>query len=141
MEIRYKVVRPGGRRPVRASTGAGAYDLHVMTPIGSMSRDSRTNIDTYPTGIALEIPEGYVGLVVERSSMHKDGYSLANSVGVIDSDYRGEVLVNLKSEHGRLTAGRVAQLLIVAAEEVEFNEVETLSSTKRGDGGFGSTGK
>lgn len=99
-----------------------------------------------PTGIAVEIPVGYVGLVYARSSMGtKRGLAPANKVGVIDSDYRGEILVFLHN-HSRekqtvANGERIAQLVIAPVLAPAFQEVEELSETVRGTGGFGSTGK
>jgi dUTP pyrophosphatase len=98
------------------------------------------------TGIAVEVPEGYVGLLVVRSSVGKAGVSLANSVGVIDSDYRGEIKLCLiytagNGGHYILQGDKVAQLVVIPAPIFDLIEVDALSSTGRGDGGFGSTGK
>ncbi len=98
------------------------------------------------TGISVEIPEGYCGLVFARSSMGaKRGLAPANKVGVIDADYRGEIMVTLHN-HSEKTATvapgeRIAQLAIVPFLKAEFVESEDLSDTTRGEGGFGSTGK
>lgn len=98
------------------------------------------------TGLALEIPEGYVGLIYARSGLAaKRGLAPANKVGVIDADYRGEVMVALYNQsesvqtvsHGE----RIAQLVIAPFMAAEFEEVDELSDTVRGAGGFGSTGK
>ena len=98
------------------------------------------------TGIAMEIPEGLVGLIYARSGMAcKKGIAPANKVGVIDADYRGEIMVSLFNhskeprviEHGE----RIAQLVIVPFLAAQWNEVDELSETVRGEGGFGSTGR
>ena len=97
------------------------------------------------TGISVEIPEGYCGLIFARSSMGaKRGLAPANKVGVIDADYRGEIMVTLHN-HSEITATvepceRVAQLAIVPFLKAEFEESDELSDTVRGAGGFGSTG-
>lgn len=98
------------------------------------------------TGLSLEIPEGYAGLIYARSGIAtKRGLAPANKVGVIDSDYRGEIMVSLynHSESAQTIADgeRVAQLVITPFLKVEYNEVTELSDTVRGQGGFGSTGK
>ena len=99
----------------------------------------------YDTGIAVEIPPGYVGLVFPRSSVCKTGLSLANSVGVIDSDYRGSISLVFYKGAELIEAysygDRIGQLVIVPIPEVEFVEAEELSETERGAGGYGSTGK
>jgi dUTP pyrophosphatase len=98
------------------------------------------------TGISVEIPEGYCGLVFARSSMGaKRGLAPANKVGVIDADYRGEIMVTLHN-HSEKTATvahgeRIAQLAIVPFLKAEFEEAAELSDTVRGEGGFGSTGR
>ena len=98
----------------------------------------------YGTGLAMEIPEGYVGLVFPRSSISKTDHYLRNSVGVIDSGYRGEIKIRMSTP---LLGGveykegdRIAQLVIMKLPWVNIEEVEELSDTDRGDGGFGSTG-
>mgnify|MGYP002508226742 CR=1 FL=1 len=98
------------------------------------------------TGIAMEIPEGYAGLIYARSGIAtKRGLAPANKVGVIDSDYRGEIMVALHNHSNTaqtIAEGeRIAQLVIAPFLAVEYNETETLNDTERGAGGFGSTGK
>ena len=97
------------------------------------------------TGLALEIPEGYAGLIYARSGIAtKRGLAPANKVGVIDSDYRGEIMVSLhnhSNEAQTIADGeRIAQLVITPFLAVEYNETDVLSDTVRGEGGFGSTG-
>ncbi|MBQ1988954.1 MAG: dUTP diphosphatase [Clostridia bacterium] len=98
------------------------------------------------TGLSLEIPEGYAGLIYARSGIAtKRGLAPANKVGVIDSDYRGEIMVSLYNHSSSVQTiadgERVAQLVITPFLKVEYNEVDELSDTERGEGGFGSTGK
>lgn len=98
------------------------------------------------TGIALEIPEGYVGLIYARSGIAtKRGLAPSNKVGVIDSDYRGEIMVSIlnhsKTPQTIADGERIAQLVITPYLAVEYTETDNLSDTVRGDGGFGSTGK
>lgn len=105
----------------------------------------------YHTGIAMDIPAGYVGLVFPRSSIAKKHISLSNSVGVIDSGYRGEILAKFKqcpglpSPNGELPlyekGDRIAQLIVMPYPEVELVEVAELSASERGRGGYGSTGR
>ena len=97
------------------------------------------------TGIAIEVPQGYAALIFARSGLaSKRGLAPANKVGVVDSDYRGEVMVALHNHSGleqTVEQGeRVAQLVIVPYLRAEFTETEALSQTQRGEGGFGSTG-
>ena len=101
---------------------------------------------TYGTGLAIEIPEGFVGLVFPRSSIMKYELSLSNSVGVIDSGYRGELKAVFNKLNGLnsikyKTGDRICQLIIIPYPQIEFIEVDSLSETSRGSGGFGSTGK
>jgi dUTP pyrophosphatase len=112
----------------------------------------------YGTGIAVEIPEGYVGLIFPRSSLSKTSLILSNHVGVVDSGYRGEIKFRFKDTRmrSRIEYGidqyfcsdtvykvgdRIGQLMIIPYPKIEFEEVEELDSTNRGEGGFGSTGK
>ena len=101
---------------------------------------------TYGLGIALEIPEGFVGLVFPRSSIRKTDLSLTNCVGVIDSGYRGELQATFRKHKGVASTkyevgDRVCQVMIIPHPKINFIEVEKLSDTERGEGGFGSTGK
>ena len=98
-----------------------------------------------PTGLAMEIPVGYAGLIYARSGLaSKKGLAPANKVGVVDSDYRGEVMVALHNhtneEKTIEPSERIAQLVVAPFLKVEFNEVDNLDETDRGEGGFGSTG-
>lgn len=98
------------------------------------------------TGLVMEIPEGYVGLIYARSGLAcKQGLAPANKVGLIDSDYRGNIMVALynQSNGTRIISegDRIAQIIIQPVEQFGFNVKENLSDTKRGEGGFGSTGK
>ena len=121
------------------SAGADLYNLDAPVEIAP-----HTTVLVH-TGIALEIPEGYCGLVFARSGLAtKRGLAPANKVGVIDSDYRGELMVALHNHSDKPAAveggERVAQLAIVPFLKAKFTEVDELSDTLRGEGGFGSTG-
>lgn len=144
MDIKYKFVRDGAMTPTYGSQGAAGADLYSCS-------DKRVAIwpgDTVaiPTGIAVEIPEGYVGLVYARSGLAcKRNLAPANKVGVIDSDYRGEIMVMLYN-HGSKTqfidiGERVAQLVITPFVQANYTLASELGDTARGSGGFGSTGK
>ena len=129
--------------PTRASDGAAGLDLYADVP-GSIA--------IYPgetkkihTGIAVELRPYHVGLVDPRSGLStKQGLRLANSVGVIDSDYRGEIIVALHNDSQMVqyieNGERIAQLVVMQYEHEDAQEVEELSGTQRGSGGFGSTG-
>ncbi len=151
MQVKIKKLKPNAVIPTYAKGGDAGMDL-VATEI---LKDTPEQI-TYGTGIALEIPEGFVGLVFPRSSIRKTGLQLSNSVGVIDSGYRGELQAtfnkilgksegfydeskNLNNEFYKI-GERIAQIMIIPHPHIEFQEVEELSNTERGEGGFGSTG-
>ena len=141
MKVRIKKINPSAVIPTYAKEGDAGMDL-VATKI-----ISNTTFDvTYGTDLAMEIPKGFVGLVFPRSSIRKYELILSNSVGVIDSGYRGELQATFKKENGLdslayKVGDRIAQIMIIPHPEIEFEEVDDLSDTERGDGGFGSTGK
>ena len=139
LQIKFKKTHPFSIIPTQGTTGAAGFDLTAV------SLETTETTLKYDTGIAVEIPPGYVGLVFPRSSVCKTGLSLANSVGVIDSDYRGSIsFVFYKPAVcivPYLPGDRIGQLVIVPIPEVEFVEVEELSETERGAGGYGSTGR
>ena len=144
MQVFVKKLRDGAVLPKRASEAAAGADLHALLDADLTVQPGETVL--VPTGLSLEIPDGYVGLIFARSSVaSKRGLAPANKVGVIDSDYRGEVLVALfnQSEKPQTIAPleRIAQLVIVPYLAAQFEERETLSDTARGSGGFGSTGR
>ena len=125
--------------PQYAKDGDAGLDLITTKIISETDKDI-----TYGTDIALEIPYGYVGLIFPRSSIRKYGLVLANSVGVVDSGYRGEIQISFKktSQISHYNIGdKIAQLIILPYPSIELVEAEELSDTERGEGGFGSTGK
>ena len=130
--------------PYYATEGAAAVDLHACTDEAvTLPPGGRALL---PTGLAAAIPAGHVGLLAVRSSMGiRHGVTLSNGVGVIDSDYRGQVHVglhNLSGEPYTVQPGdRVAQLLVVPVAAPEIEVVDALPETVRGAGGFGSTGR
>jgi dUTP pyrophosphatase len=141
MIVKIKKIHPEAVIPSYAKNGDAGMDL-VATSIIS---EEAFQI-TYGLGIALEIPEGFVGLVFPRSSIRKTDLSLTNCVGVVDSGYRGELQATFRKHRGVVSTSyavgdRVCQLMIIPHPTIEFNEVNELSNTERGDGGFGSTGK
>ncbi len=142
--IRVKKLRPNALLPAYGSAEAAGADLYACLDQPVTIQPGETT--WIPTGIALEVPKGCAGLVYARSSMGtKRGLAPANKVGVIDSDYRGEIRVVLLNhgkqpqvvEHGE----RVAQFVITPVLTPVYEEAEELSDTHRGSGGFGSTGK
>ena len=142
--IRVKKLNPSAILPTYGSVEAAGADLYACLESPVTIEPGETV--WIPTGIALEVPKGCAGLVYARSSMGvKRGLAPANKVGVIDSDYRGEIRVVLLN-HGKQTqtvehGERVAQFLITPVLTPAYMEVESLSDTDRGAGGFGSTGK
>ena len=139
MKVRIKRLHPDAVIPKYAKEGDAGMDL---TAIG-MERE--WDVVTYKTGLALEIPKGHVGLLFPRSSVYKTSMIMSNCVGVIDSGYRGEIMLKFRDQwrdySSRYDVGdRVGQLIIMPYPQVELEEVESLSSTDRGDGGYGSTG-
>ena len=140
LQIKMKKMYPTVEIPTYAKRGDAAMDLYCT----EMFKDKHGNY-VYLTGIAVEIPEGYVGLVYPRSSVAKTSMLLANGVGVIDSGYRGEIMLKYRHLGGKsgiyTTGDRVGQLMVVKRPEVELVVVDELSSTERGEGGFGSTGQ
>ena len=142
--IRVKKVRPNAILPTYGSGAAAGADLYACL-------DGEITIapaETFwvPTGLAVEIPQGCAGLIYARSSLGtKRGLAPANKVGVIDSDYRGEVqvvLFNHSNQNQQIVPGeRIAQMVITPVITPRYVETESLSDTDRGVGGFGSTGK
>lgn len=144
MELKIKRLTEDAILPIRAHKGDAGIDL-TCTTITQEINECGQLIIVYHTGLAIEIPEGHVGLVFPRSSIANKSLSLTNSVGVIDSGYRGEVMAKMRSTTDVIPAiykpgERFAQLVIVPIPEVEITEVAELSETDRGEGGFGSTG-
>lgn len=142
--MNYQKLRPEAQTPAYGSPDAAGADLYACIPEPVMIAPGQTV--KIPTGIAIAIPQGYMGLVFARSSLGtKRGLAPANKVGVIDSDYRGEIFVFLLNHSGipqEVAAGeRIAQLAIVPVRRETFEEVDTLEETQRGQGGFGSTGR
>jgi dUTP pyrophosphatase len=144
MKVKIKKLHPLVVIPTYAKSGDAGMDL-IATSIIS---ETPSQI-TYGLGIALEIPEGFVGLVFPRSSIRKTRLQLSNSVGVIDSGYRGElqatfnkITTTIENQKNDYKVGdRVCQIVIIPHPFVELIEVDELSDTERGEGGFGSTGK
>lgn len=131
--------------PRYGSEHAAAADLFCLTDDDEILIAPETTVFLH-TGIAMEIPEGMVGLIYARSGLGtKQGLAPANKVGVIDSDYRGEIIVALHNHSGedrRIYNGdRIAQIIITPYIHADFEEASELSPTGRGEGGFGSTGK
>lgn len=148
MNVKIKKLHEGAVIPAYAKPGDAGLDL-VAT-----SYEYKENIDchVYGTGLAVEIPEGYVGLIYPRSSNRKTDAYMCNHVGVIDSGYRGEVMLSFKNRDKNVdctieqltkpyeVGNRVAQLIIMPYPKIKFIEVDELSSSDRGEAGHGSSG-
>lgn len=143
-QIHVKKIRVGAMLPTYGSDGAAGADLYACIEQDIEIAPGKSAF--IPTGLAMEIPRGYAGLIYARSGLAcKRGLAPANKVGVVDSDYRGEftvVLHNHSDEAQTIHNGeRIAQLLITPVITPYFCETDTLSETQRAGGGFGSTGK
>lgn len=147
MEIKIKKLYEDSIIPTRGSEQAAGYDLYAHFDEGETAHSlSPHQTSLIGTGIAVAIPEGYFGAVYARSGLAcKNDIRPENCVGVIDSDYRGEIKVALHNDSNMKTFliekdMRIAQLVITPYLNVDFKEVEDLEETERGAGGFGSTG-
>ena len=143
MTVKFKKLSKNAICPTYGTEFSAGADLYALCENDIVITPGETVL--IHTGIAVEIPEGYVGLIYARSGLAtKKGLAPANKVGVIDADYRGELMValyNQSKEERSITAGeRIAQLVIAPFLKAEFEEVNDLTDTLRGEGGFGSTG-
>ena len=139
LKVKFKKMHPDAVIPTYAKDGDAAMDLHAAEVL----KDKWGN-HVYLTGVALEIPPGFVGLLFPRSSVSRTCLSLANSVGVVDSGYRGEIMLKYRNinngSYPYRTEDRCGQLMIIPYPKIELVEVDELSDSDRGEGGFGSTG-
>ena len=146
MKLKIKKLSSQAITPTYGSDGAACFDLYAASEAFIPSKHSAGPAATVVhTGLAVEVPPGHVMKVYSRSGHgFKHGLRLANGTGIIDEDYRGEVMVGLRNDSGAdyfVRAGeRIAQAMIQPVERVEFVEVDLLMDTLRGTGGFGSTG-
>lgn len=146
MKVNIKKLERMAVIPTKGSEEAAGYDLYSYIPGHQALAILPGETEKIKTGIAIEIPKGYAGLIYARSGLAtKQGLAPANKVGVIDSDYRGEIIVALHNHSNALqiveNGERIAQLVITPFLSVEFNEIDELDNTSRGEDGFGSTGK
>lgn len=143
MEINIKLLNENAKVPTRGSEYAAGYDLYAATDYDiEIAPHSTVKIGT---GISVELPNGTFGAIFARSGLAtKKGLRPANCVGVCDSDYRGEYIVPMHNDTDEVmtiaSGERIAQLIVMPFVGIEFNIVDELTKTKRGDGGFGSTG-
>ncbi len=137
--VKFKKLTENAVIPTKGTIDSAGFDLTAT------SRMFIGGKWVYGTGIAMEIPKGYVGLAFPRSSVSNKNMGLVNSVGVIDSDYRGEIKAKFRPDADYPVlyevGDRIAQIVIIPYPEIEFEEVDELSDTDRGTGGYGSTGK
>lgn len=137
INVKIKRLSSTAKLPTKAHATDAGYDLYAS------SCHYEDGMLHYGTGVAVEIPAGYVGLVFPRSSIANTHLTLSNSVGVIDSGYRGEIKAKFRKggSKGYKVGERIAQLIIMPYPEVTFEEVDELSESDRGTGGYGSSGK
>ena len=143
MKVNIKKVRENAVIPTYGSEYAAGADLYACIDEPICIAPGETKL--IYTGLAMEVPEGYAGLIYARSGLaSKKGLAPANKVGVVDTDYRGEVMVALHNHSNDVASiepqERIAQLVIAPYLKAEFEEIKELSDTVRGTGGFGSTG-
>lgn len=152
MKLKFRKLDPRAVLPVAKTAGAAGLDIAALLPIQGISLTLLPGMQiTVPTGLAVEIPEGFEGQIRSRSGLAaRHGVFVVNSPGTVDCDYRGELLVVLGMLPGHkysnspleINSGdRIAQLIISPILRIECEEVDTLSDTVRGSGGFGSTGR
>ena len=143
MKVKIKRLNKDAVLPYKAHATDAGMDM-VAT---SRDFDDGNGNVVYGTGIAVEIPQGYVGLVFPRSSVSRQDMVLSNSVGVIDSGYRGEITFKFKTVGSKMypdmyhVGDRIGQLIIMPYPDIHWDEVDELEDSDRGDGGYGSTGK
>ena len=142
LTVKIKKEHPDAKIPLHGSAGAAGYDLYAVA-----KDELPGNLVAYEIGLAFELPPGYVGLIFPRSSIYTTGLELTNCAGVLDEDYRGTVKAIFRRVHGVEMPGeyqkgdRVAQLVLVKWNPINFVETDKLSATARGTGGYGSTGR
>ena len=136
VEVKIKKVHPDARIPKYAKPGDAGMDVVAV------GKEVTEKYVEYQTGLALEIPDGYVCLIFPRSSISKKDLTLCNSVGVLDSGYRGELILRFQKfgEDIYDVGDRVGQIIIIPHPIVNVEEVSELGESERGEGGFGSTG-
>jgi dUTP pyrophosphatase len=144
MEVKVKKVAPEASIPKYAKNGDAGLDLVAISKTTVESEDGKSGYIELDSGLAFEIPTGYVGLVFPRSSISNTGAILSNSVGVIDSGYRGTVKARfkqIKDTKEYEIGDKFVQLIIIPYPKITLIETDNLSESERGMGGYGSTGK
>lgn len=146
MEVKFKKLSDKAVVPTKAHSSDAGFDL-TATRVTSEVNECGQFVLVYHTDLAMEIPDGYVGLIFPRSSISKKSLYQTNAVAVIDSNYRGEIIVKYKNTTGDSIPAvynlgdKFSQLIIMPYPAIEFVETEELSESDRGEGGFGSTDK
>jgi len=140
MKVKFKKLNPVAKTPQYARAGDAGLDLTAV----KIDIHPDYGFTEYDTGLSVEVPEGYVGLLFPRSSVSKTNMSLCNSVGVLDSSYRGPIKLRFNTNDNSsnveyLPGDKIGQLVIMPIPHIEMEEVAELSTTDRGEGGFGST--
>jgi len=137
MKIKIKKLVPEARLPQYAQVGDAGMDVYAV------SKTETDKFVEYGTGLAFEVPVDHVMLIFPRSSISNTHLQMANSVGVLDSGYRGELKLRFRKQGSSdyMVGDRVGQIIVIPFPVVEFEEVKELNSSLRGEGGFGSTGK
>lgn len=142
MKIQIKKLVSNATIPTYAYNNDGAVDLYAV----DLYKNHDDLYVEYGTGLSLAIPENYIGLIFPRSSISKTSHLMCNSVGIIDSDFRGEITVRFRYLEGRENleyqcGDRIAQLVIIPRPTLEFEEVDSLTATDRNKNGYGSSGR
>ena len=143
MVVKFKRLADNAIMPIRGTVGSAGVDLTAIK-ITTETNEVGEVILVYHTGLSVEIPEGYAGFLFMRSSVSKKPLSMCNAVGVIDSDYRGEIMAKFRTTANIVPSvyqvgERFAQLVIMPVANYTIEEAETLGTTERGENGFGST--
>lgn len=149
IDVSFKKLHPDATMPTKATDGSNGLDLTATNVSKEQDPLGNNHLHIIHTGIAVQIPKGYVGLLFSRSSIANKSFSLANAVGVLDNDYTGEITFKFRytgngqqfwHQQSYNEGDRIGQLLIVPSPEIKMIEVKELKETKRGPNGYGSTG-
>jgi dUTP pyrophosphatase len=136
VKVKIKKIHPDAKTPEYAKPGDAGMDVYAI------SKNETDKFIEYGSGLAVEVPENHVMLIFPRSSVTKKDLMLKNSVGVLDSGYRGELVFRFNKFGNDIydVGERVGQIMVLPYPKIEIQEVEELSESERGEGGFGSTG-
>ena len=141
MKVKFKKLHPDAVTPSYAHSTDAAMDITAV----SKEYNSEYDFTEYKSGLAFELPPGHVGLLFPRSSISKKSFTLCNSVGVLDENFRGDISFRFRETNHRCetynVGDRIGQIMIIPRPQIELEEVEELSTTERGCGAYGSTNK